>query len=1732
MKKIFFICFTLFIAGSGFAQHSSKAYQKLADSLFEYHNYQHAATYYEKAIKKSEQPGNIMLHVARCNSKMNKMSEAEQWYKKAKDNHTTFKRQDTYDFAQTLLALNKRSEAEATLREHLNVDPGAHQLRKLLDDIEHVEKYYKDSATYYVTSLPINTAEAEFAPAYYKDGIVFSSSQPQSFSKKKYHWDNSNFLNLYYSKSVNEQLQKPELFQKELDSRFHDGPAVFYDGYERMIVNRNRAVQAPGKTDTWIWHLSLYDAQQSKVNGTWELNLLPFDEPPYSLAHPSISEDGNVLYFVSDKPGGYGGTDIYRATKINGTWSKPFNLGPTINTPGNEVFPFFNGSTLYFASNGHGGLGGLDIFKSVNTINGFTPPQNMGFPINSNADDFAFITKGDEQNGYFSSSRNGNDDLFDFYKRAEIIKMLAHVSDAVTKEPLPGTTIKLMTSTNEDKELIADSAGYVHFQLSKESAYVLIGDKDGKTGMITGFALPEEDHQHITHPVALLGDTTRIVCIGTIANEFGQTQNASAITIYDETTGKKIEHGQQKSLVNFLGEKGHSYRVEIQNEHGDVTIHQLSIQPDESSSKTWNMVLKKSILTLRMAARVFNAENNQPLAGATVKIITFSEPDQELTANNDGIVEFILTEGTAYVVLGSKDNLNGMHTGVAEQGTEKSSVIHPVPAHGDPVSTLPVVALITDDKGEILNDATVVVTEKTTGESVPAEITDGVVSFFGEREKVYDIKVESNGYQTTHDEVTISKDVTVVDKMSLILERKFTPSPVTYPMTARVFKEEDNSPLADAEVVITTFTEPDKELIADKDGLIDFSLSEGSAYIILASKDGYHGMYTGVAEKGSDNSTIIHPVSTKLNSEKQVPVMAQVPVALNSELTADNLTVTEKSSGEIIPAELSNGILNFYGDTGETYTITIKDQALNRPIVQDITIPVEQNQIKKVALSLGGNDLLQSPGNSTTVSANNASENHVPMVGRITDTNGDVISNAIVTVTDKTTGEKIPVQYKDGLLSFYGEKGKNYSISVEENNHQFKTEEVSVPIETSMPGKISITLEKNKLPSYQMAARVFRSEDNTALAGANITITSFNDFDTELIADSLGIADFTMTEGSAFIIFAHKDEYHGMYSGVVEKGTDKSSVIHPVSATKQSEQQVPVVAQLTTNNTALHLSEEDVTVTEKSSGEIMPAQLSNGLLSFYGDKGEAYTITIEDQDKHRTEEVVIGKHATGVQKISLVENEEEKLISLTMAVHVFRADNQSSLSDADVKIISFSEPDQEFTTNTDGISDFSLPEGTAFVAVGTINGYTGMYTGIAELEPEKDKAIYPIPVYAMQENQVQVVGFARSENGKQLSPTQVQVTNKRTGEEVPAQNQNGLLSFVGEKGNTYNIQVSAEGYDAFAKEITLDNASSIVKSFTMSIPENNTMPVSSTLIVLNADGNTSRFYISSSESHSEILERDGNLYLLNGSTEKKLDQGSLAEFKEDPAAYLKNTGLSFDDVITLQNIYFDYNKALLDEVDKKELDKAKTVLQRYSSLKLTIGAHADDRGDDKYNLNLSKRRAKAVESYLIKKGIKPDHIFIHAYGESVPAIPCSANCSEDDHQKNRRAEFTLQTTMATALPMTNDKVKSTSRINSSDNKALLEKYGNKEIEGLSFKINIGAYRHNHSLTFDNLKDLGTVEKDHENGITYYYLASYSTLQSARSIRQQVIERGIKDAFISIFSNDQKISFTTFVSMAE
>ena len=285
----------------------------------------------------------------------------------------------------------------------------------------------------------INTAFQEYSPAFYKNGLVFIGSNPAVEKDKKTDDETgkkatSFFLAMWEEKG---NLKKVVPFAEELTTKFYDGPLSFNaDGttvyFTRSNLRRGKAIKAKDG----LVKLKIYSAEKTE-NGWANIAELPINLPEFDCAHPSISPDGKRLYFSSNRPDGFGGMDLYVCTLLIGKWSIPVNCGPKVNTAKNELFPFIHADgTLYFTSNGHTGLGNLDIFYTMKTDTGWLFPRALPEPINSASDDFGLIVSPDKKSGYFSSNRasgKGDDDIFSFIAPNNVNEAVLAITETETQ---------------------------------------------------------------------------------------------------------------------------------------------------------------------------------------------------------------------------------------------------------------------------------------------------------------------------------------------------------------------------------------------------------------------------------------------------------------------------------------------------------------------------------------------------------------------------------------------------------------------------------------------------------------------------------------------------------------------------------------------------------------------------------------------------------------------------------------------------------------------------------------------------------------------------------------------------------------------------------------------------------------------------------------------------------------------------------------------------------------------------------------------------------------------------------------------------------------------------------------------------------------------------------------------------------------------------------------------------
>ncbi|MCO6148380.1 OmpA family protein [Flavobacterium sp. NRK1] len=424
MKRKIFLLSLLLLATAGFSQSKLKK----ADRLFADYAYVDAAKEYEKYLEDAKEPGiETIKNVADAYYYTGNTTNALRWYTKL-DGVMAGDMDDKYfnRYLQSLRAEGNYQKADELLKRRLEAKGDQEAINKLIRQKKYLDSLNNAPANYTVSNLAINTDKSDFGTAFYGNQIVYSSSKDTTkVGGKIYSWTDQPFLELYVADRNAEDgsLFNDKKFISDEQTQYHNATLTFSPDLKTVYYSAN-VVKKNDRLNNDKEGTNNFEIIKGDIDGDKLTNVekLPFDSKEYSVGHPALSSDGKWLYFVSDMPGGLGDTDIYIAeVYANGKVGEPKNLGPKINTAGREMFPFVSDSILYFSSDGHYGMGGLDVFESrrIKDLE-FSEPKNLGVPVNSSRDDFSFIIDKDKKYGYFSSARTGgkgDDDIYYFTRQ-------------------------------------------------------------------------------------------------------------------------------------------------------------------------------------------------------------------------------------------------------------------------------------------------------------------------------------------------------------------------------------------------------------------------------------------------------------------------------------------------------------------------------------------------------------------------------------------------------------------------------------------------------------------------------------------------------------------------------------------------------------------------------------------------------------------------------------------------------------------------------------------------------------------------------------------------------------------------------------------------------------------------------------------------------------------------------------------------------------------------------------------------------------------------------------------------------------------------------------------------------------------------------------------------------------------------------------------------------------------
>jgi outer membrane protein OmpA-like peptidoglycan-associated protein len=390
--------------------------------------------------------------------------------------------EDYYNYAMVLKANGKYDEANKQMDKFYELKPNDLRAKDYTINKTELINLAIDDSKYKIEHLSFNTAADDYGASYFKDKIVFASSgvNPKP-NQKTYNWNGKPFLDMYVSELEGDQLKTAQIFDKSFDGKMHDGPASFNkEGTLMAFTKNNYDLKKRDKV------VRIQICFSNYKDGKWSApEAFTLNNKDYSVGHPCLTADGNTMYFSSDMPGGFGGVDIYKISKDDkGTWGKAENLGNKINTEGDEMFPFYEetNKVLFFSSNGHLGLGGLDIFMCAVNEAKYGSIHNAGYPLNTQYDDFSMIVNDKLSKGYFSSNRIGGSGENDIYAvdllKLNIGKKIEGIAKENNQNPVPNSFITLF----DEKGIVIDTLtsnnnGAFAFLVDSDKNFKLTGNK-------------------------------------------------------------------------------------------------------------------------------------------------------------------------------------------------------------------------------------------------------------------------------------------------------------------------------------------------------------------------------------------------------------------------------------------------------------------------------------------------------------------------------------------------------------------------------------------------------------------------------------------------------------------------------------------------------------------------------------------------------------------------------------------------------------------------------------------------------------------------------------------------------------------------------------------------------------------------------------------------------------------------------------------------------------------------------------------------------------------------------------------------------------------------------------------------------------------------------------------------------------------------------------------------------
>lgn len=490
----YLVFFSLFL--SCFFTEAQEEKLKEADKMFDRYAFIDAREIYLEVAEAGYKSENLFKKLGDSYYFNGDLPNALKWYEELYVlKNSELEKEYLFRYAMALKSDQQYKKSDEVLLEFEKLSETDSRVELLKGERNYLELIELQSGKFDVDIAPINSKLSDFSPQINNQTLIFASNRETPSSVKRIHeWNKQPYLDLYTIpiNDENELEGEPTLMSEVINSKFHESSACLTQDQLTIYFTRNNYNNKKyGKSDEGINFLKIYKAERDSVSAEWKTPVeLPFNNDEYSVAHPTLNVDETKLYFSSDMPGTIGMSDIY-VVSINedGTFGEPKNLGNQINTEGRETFPYINKKNeLYFSSNGHIGLGGLDVFVSVLKKDGaFGEVFNVGRPINGSKDDFNFVLGKNDKNGFFASNREGGmgeDDIYYFKQNEDLITSCQQyvngtITETETETPIPGVKVELFDENlNFLKDTETNENGEYEFTLDCDTRYIIRVSKE------------------------------------------------------------------------------------------------------------------------------------------------------------------------------------------------------------------------------------------------------------------------------------------------------------------------------------------------------------------------------------------------------------------------------------------------------------------------------------------------------------------------------------------------------------------------------------------------------------------------------------------------------------------------------------------------------------------------------------------------------------------------------------------------------------------------------------------------------------------------------------------------------------------------------------------------------------------------------------------------------------------------------------------------------------------------------------------------------------------------------------------------------------------------------------------------------------------------------------------------------------------------------------------------------